>query len=186
MFFAKAACNATDEDIKAVFSQFGHVCEVSLFRPSLGASISKGCGLVVMSSPAEARIALESLQGRYIWPGVDSPMVVTWMDVELQRRRREHHMASMRHILTTGPGNATGAHFGSRYMHTYTDTDVSSGCSLKPSHAWTMHISHAPERMQCHSFCGSDGVTRNDRVLTYVAASHQMPCSAAQPAVFAC
>lgn len=108
LFFAKASCNATDDDIKAVFSKFGHVCEVSLFRPSLGASISKGCGLVVMSSPAEARIALESLQGRYTWPGVDTPMVVTWMDVELQKRRREQHMASMRHILNPGNANATG------------------------------------------------------------------------------
>ena len=61
-----------------------------------GAPTTKGCGLVAMASNEEAAAAIAALDGQHTWDGMDSPMVVKWMDTELQRRRREEHLAATR------------------------------------------------------------------------------------------
>jgi hypothetical protein len=37
---------------------------------------AQGCGLVVFAQHSEAAAALEALNGRFIWPGARSPMVI--------------------------------------------------------------------------------------------------------------
>jgi hypothetical protein len=49
-----------------------------------------------MESHEGAAAALDALNTKYTWPGMQSPMVVKWMDTALQTRRREHHMAAAR------------------------------------------------------------------------------------------
>jgi hypothetical protein len=37
---------------------------------------AQGCGLVVFSQASEAAAALETLHGRFVWPGARSPMII--------------------------------------------------------------------------------------------------------------
>jgi len=85
--------------VRALFSQFGRVFEVNLFRAFQGASTTKGCGLVTMGTNDEAVAAIEALDQKFTWEGMDAPMVVKWMDAALQKRRREEHLAAMRQGL---------------------------------------------------------------------------------------
>lgn len=106
LFFAKILRTAKEDEVKAVFARFGSVHDVNLFRPFQGAPTTKGCGLVTMGSHGEAAAAISGLDGRYSWGGMDSPMVVKWMDAQLQKRRKEDHLAAMRQGLNgnDGPG----------------------------------------------------------------------------------
>ena len=52
-----------------------------------------------MGTHEEASAVIEALDSRFVWEGMESPMVVKWMDGALQRRRREQHLAAMRHGL---------------------------------------------------------------------------------------
>lgn len=99
LFFAKVLRTATDDEVRELFSQFGRVHEVNLFRAFQGAPTTKGCGLVTMGTHEEATTAIDVLDSKYTWPGMDSTMVVKWMDVAMQRRRREQHLAAVRQGL---------------------------------------------------------------------------------------
>jgi hypothetical protein len=55
---------------------------------------------VTMGSHQEAAAALDALNSKYTWGGMQSPMIVKWMDAALQKRRREHHMAATRQELS--------------------------------------------------------------------------------------
>eukprot|EP00775_Hariotina_reticulata_P011883 gene11883-12027_t len=99
LFFAKVCRSATEDDVQQLFQQFGQVQGVNLFRAFQGAPITKGCGLVTMGNIQEAAAAIEALDSKYVWHGVDVPMVVKWMDAQLQKRRRDEHLAAMRHGL---------------------------------------------------------------------------------------
>jgi hypothetical protein len=68
-----------------------------------------------MGSHIEAAAAIEGLDSRHVWEGMGSPMVVKWMDAELQRRRREEHLAAMRQVRRLAGRQATRA-AGSRWQ----------------------------------------------------------------------
>eukprot|EP00198_Chlamydomonas_reinhardtii_P006060 XP_001695396.1 RNA-binding protein [Chlamydomonas reinhardtii] len=91
IFFAKVLRSTTEEEVRRLFSRFGKVHEVNLFRAFQGAPTTKGCGLVTMLVHDEALAAIGALDGKFVWEGMDCPMVVKWMDTALQRRRREQH-----------------------------------------------------------------------------------------------
>ena len=57
-----------------------------------------------MGTHAEAQSAIEALDRQCVWEGMESPMVVKWMDAALQRRRREQHLA----VMSKGLGMARG------------------------------------------------------------------------------
>ena len=42
-----------------------------------------------MTTHEEAAAAMAALDNKHKWEGMESPMVVRWMDRELQKRRRE-------------------------------------------------------------------------------------------------
>jgi hypothetical protein len=48
--------------------------------------------------------AIDALDSKFTWEGMDVPMVVKWMDAALQRRRREQHLAAMRQSLVPSMG----------------------------------------------------------------------------------
>ncbi|GLC35971.1 hypothetical protein PLESTB_000524800 [Pleodorina starrii] len=102
LFFAKVLRSATEEEVRRLFGQFGKVTDVNLFRAFQGAPTTKGCGLVTMGSHTEAVAAIASLDSQYVWDGMETPMVVKWMDTALQRRRREQHLANMRQAMAPG------------------------------------------------------------------------------------
>jgi hypothetical protein len=60
--------------------------------PHSSCATLQGCGLVTLETHAAAAAALDALNTKYTWPGMQSPMVVKWMDATLQSRRREHHI----------------------------------------------------------------------------------------------
>jgi hypothetical protein len=78
LFFAKAAPAATADDVRALFSRYGPVESVNLFRAWATARSSKGCGLIVMSSPRAAAAARAALNGVFTWEGADAPMAIEW------------------------------------------------------------------------------------------------------------
>ena len=49
----------------------------------------QGCGTVHMTTHDEAEAARAALDNKHRWQGMESPMVVRWVDRELQKRRRE-------------------------------------------------------------------------------------------------
>ena len=73
-----------------------------------GAPTTKGCGLVTMGSNDEAAAAIDALDNKHIWEGMEAPMVVKWMDAALQKRRREEHLAAMRQGLVPSMGECHG------------------------------------------------------------------------------
>ncbi|EFJ44830.1 hypothetical protein VOLCADRAFT_118581 [Volvox carteri f. nagariensis] len=102
LFFAKVLRSATEDEVRRLFGQFGKVTDVNLFRAFQGAPTTKGCGLVTMGSHDEAVSAIAALDSQYVWEGMETPMVVKWMDTALQRRRREQHLANMRQAMAPG------------------------------------------------------------------------------------
>jgi len=105
LFFAKVLRTAQEHEVRALFSKYGSVHDVNMFRPFLNASITKGCGLVTMSTHEEACCAIVALDGRYVWEGMDTAMVVKWMDVQLQKRRKENHQAVKRQRMLPDSGS---------------------------------------------------------------------------------
>jgi hypothetical protein len=93
LFFAKVPRTVGKLEIHAVFSRYGDVRGINLFRAFRGAPTCKGCGLIKMETREGAEAAKEALDGIFTWPGMPLPMVVDWMDSELQRQRRERHRA---------------------------------------------------------------------------------------------
>jgi hypothetical protein len=98
----------------ALFSQFGSVSEVNLFRAFQGAPTTKGCGLVTMGTCDAAFAAIHALDNKFTWEGMDAPIVVKWMDGAMQRRRREQHMATSgiqgsKYSSSQRPASATSA-----------------------------------------------------------------------------
>lgn len=57
-----------------------------------------------MGSNDEAAAAIEALDNKHVWEGMEAPMVVKWMDAALQKRRREEHLAAMRQGLVPSMG----------------------------------------------------------------------------------
>ena len=64
LFFSRAPLAATEGDVHALFSRFGAVEALSLFREGSGRA-SKGCGLVTMAARSEALAAMEALDEAY-------------------------------------------------------------------------------------------------------------------------
>ncbi len=60
-----------------------------------------------MGSHEEAVASIDALDNKFVWEGMESPMVAKWMDAALQRRRREQHLAAMRQGLV--PSMSMGA-----------------------------------------------------------------------------
>lgn len=101
LFFAQAPRGTTENDIKALFSNFGHVEAVKCSRYAYSATTScppasraaatspsdvrsfhrapcgdtKGSGLVKMASVQEAAAAVAALDGRFKWGCNSEPMV---------------------------------------------------------------------------------------------------------------
>lgn len=61
-----------------------------------------------MGTHTEAVSAIAALDNQYVWEGMETPMVVKWMDMALQRRRREQHLANMRQAMAGGAGLGFG------------------------------------------------------------------------------
>lgn len=91
VFFARCPPVTTEEQVHKLFSQFGHVQEVNLYRRWQSAKTSKGCGFVRFSDPLAAAAAREALDNKYMFENSEAPMVVEWLDpTRLVNRQHTH------------------------------------------------------------------------------------------------
>lgn len=71
------------DELHALFSTYGTVQHLNLYRRWATAKTSKGCGIAKFSTADEARAAMHGLDGVHrfdSYPGSEAPMVVEWMD----------------------------------------------------------------------------------------------------------
>ncbi|KAG1657781.1 hypothetical protein FOA52_012859 [Chlamydomonas sp. UWO 241] len=103
---AAAAIDALNGS-KLGFAPSGVICELTATAAPhyclLSQGCGLGCGLVTMGTHDEAAAAIDALNGTHTWAGMDSPMVVKWMDTALQQRRRETHLSAVRRGLAPRP-----------------------------------------------------------------------------------
>lgn len=99
VFFARCPPLVTEAEIQSVFSEYGEVVDVNLFRRWPAAKVSKGCGIVQFTSHAAAQAALEALNGKHMFKDSEAPMVVEWVDVRMLSTRppggKYHHDAGI-------------------------------------------------------------------------------------------
>ena len=83
IFFARVPATVPPEDLIALFSKYGHVQHLNLYRRWATAKTSKGCGVVEFSTPDEAKAAMMALSGHFSfgsYPGFEGPMVCERLD----------------------------------------------------------------------------------------------------------
>lgn len=80
VFFARCPPVTTEEQVRQVFSDFGQIDEINLYRRWQSAKTSKGCGFVRYKEHAAAAAALEALNGKFMFETSEAPMVVEWID----------------------------------------------------------------------------------------------------------
>lgn len=94
------------EELHQLFSRFGTVKDLNLFKPWATAKSSKGCGTVSYSCAEEARAAMAALHKQHRFRAYDrfkdgAPMVVEWANPSKLRSRPEGGQ-------TTAAGKGTG------------------------------------------------------------------------------
>ena len=65
IYVGNLAREATEEDLRAIFSEFGQVSRVTILKDRLSGE-PRGFGFVEMSSPEESKAAIEGANGRQL------------------------------------------------------------------------------------------------------------------------
>uniref|UniRef100_A0A383VKQ6 RRM domain-containing protein n=1 Tax=Tetradesmus obliquus TaxID=3088 RepID=A0A383VKQ6_TETOB len=81
VFFARAPADASTEEIHDLFSQFGDVEGINIYRSWPSAKSSKGCGTVQFAACASALAARQALHGRKAFARAEAPLVVEPLDL---------------------------------------------------------------------------------------------------------
>lgn len=84
VFFARCPPSITEGQLHEVFTQFGTVIQVNIFRRWAAAKSSKGCGIITFQEKQAAEAALV-LDGQHKFADSEVPMVVERCDVDRQR-----------------------------------------------------------------------------------------------------
>ncbi|WIA19336.1 hypothetical protein OEZ85_003968 [Tetradesmus obliquus] len=86
VFFARAPADASTEEIHDLFSQFGDVEGINIYRSWPSAKSSKGCGTVQFAVCASALAARQALHGRKAFARAEAPLVVEPLDLRKQNQ----------------------------------------------------------------------------------------------------
>lgn len=94
VFFARVHPKVSFEHLQQLFSQYGEVKELKLFKRWPTARTSKGCGTVRFATPQAAAAALAALNLVHTFPGYDGfdedePMVVEWLNPSRQANDKD-------------------------------------------------------------------------------------------------
>lgn len=114
LFFARCPPSLPYDELLQLFSAFGEVEKLNLYRRWAKARNSKGCGTVVFASKASAAAAKSALDGKHTFPDAESNMVVEWAEPSKLSRSddsqtgerhagRQHCTPLCIHMLTAQP-----------------------------------------------------------------------------------
>ncbi|KAG1666183.1 hypothetical protein FOA52_012030 [Chlamydomonas sp. UWO 241] len=88
LFFKSAPPHVTEHDLRTVFSVFGSVEDICLFRDARSSAF-RGSGLVTMHTRSQASHVISELDGRHYMLGSLLPLSVKWADPELRAKKQE-------------------------------------------------------------------------------------------------
>lgn len=75
------------EQLLELFSRYGTVKDINLYRRWPTAKASKGCGTVQFADKESAAAALQALNGNHKFPGSDAVLVVERLDLARQNKQ---------------------------------------------------------------------------------------------------
>jgi RNA recognition motif-containing protein len=88
LFFKSAPLHVTEHDLSTVFSVFGSVEDITLFRDARSGAF-RGSGLITMHTRSQAVHVISELDGRHYMLGSLLPLTVKWADPELRAKKNE-------------------------------------------------------------------------------------------------
>jgi CUG-BP- and ETR3-like factor len=91
LFVGMLSRELSEEDVRHMFTQFGHVEDVSILRNAQGTS--KGAAFVRMANKAQALQAITALHQSQTMPGCSAPLVVKIADTDKEKAQRRLHQA---------------------------------------------------------------------------------------------
>lgn len=83
IFIGMISKQATEEDIRGMFSAFGEIEELSILKGSDGDS--KGCAFIKFAAAKDCHKAIRTMHHSLTMQGCSSPLVVKWADTDRER-----------------------------------------------------------------------------------------------------
>ncbi|KAH3763517.1 RNA-binding protein BRN1 [Pelomyxa schiedti] len=105
LFIGKVPNQATEDDLRSLFNNYGHVTEVVILRGFDG--LSKGCGFVKYSTKGEAETAIEAVNGKYRMEGGPCELVVKYADVKVKAEEKGKATTASAAAASSSPQAAT-------------------------------------------------------------------------------
>eukprot|EP00092_Neocalanus_flemingeri_P014094 GFUD01015203.1.p1 GENE.GFUD01015203.1~~GFUD01015203.1.p1 ORF type:complete len:530 (-),score=125.39 GFUD01015203.1:89-1678(-) len=87
LFIGMVCKKLTEEDIKAMFLQFGAIEECTVLRDDNG--ISRGCAFVTFSNRQVAIVAIKAMHHSLTMEGCSSPLVVKFADTQKEKEHKK-------------------------------------------------------------------------------------------------
>lgn len=87
LFIGMVCKKLTEEDIKAMFLQFGPIEECTVLRDDNG--ISRGCAFVTFSNRQVAIVAIKAMHHSLTMEGCSSPLVVKFADTQKEKEQKK-------------------------------------------------------------------------------------------------
>jgi len=87
LFIGMVCKKLNEEDIKAMFVQFGSIEECTVLRDDNG--ISRGCAFVTFSNRQVAIVAIKAMHHSLTMEGCSSPMVVKFADTQKEKEQKK-------------------------------------------------------------------------------------------------
>ncbi|KAK4779813.1 hypothetical protein SAY87_015919 [Trapa incisa] len=105
LFVGMLPKNVSEEEVSALFSNYGTVKDMHILRGSQ--HTSKGCAFLKYETKEQAVDALNALNGKHKMEGSTVPLVVKWADTEKERqaRRAQKAQSQAANMPNTDPQN---------------------------------------------------------------------------------
>jgi len=109
LFIGMVCKKLNEEDIKAMFIQFGPIEECTVLRDDNG--ISRGCAFVTFSNRQVAIVAIKAMHHSLTMEGCSSPMVVKFADTQKEKEQKKVQQIQT-NLWSLASVNSTGVNSG--------------------------------------------------------------------------